>query len=397
MVSLMNRSIDILEELARESRNMFHLNRRGYLFATANPARIADFRRIAQESSDLGAGPVREHAGRPGDPVYEPALAYGFEGQPTGADIILDQALIRKHFAFLSERTVAVLHARRCGWFSAQQLGMYMLEQSRARGARLVAARVEGVESAGGRVRGVRIAGDGVSEMISTSTFVNAAGPYVKQVGRMLGVDLPVFSELHGKVAFNDHLGVIPREAPLIIWTDPQHVPWSDEERALLAASAETKWLLDELPVGVHARPEGREDSAMVLMLWTYECDPVEPTFPPRFDHRYPEIVLRGMATMVPGLAAYFSRIPRAVVDGGYYTKTRENRPLVGPLPVEGAYIIGALSGFGQMASSASAELLAAHILGRRLPAYAPAFRLERYDDPEYRKLLEDWGASGQL
>lgn len=33
MISLMNRSIDILEELARESDNFFHLNRRGYLFA----------------------------------------------------------------------------------------------------------------------------------------------------------------------------------------------------------------------------------------------------------------------------------------------------------------------------------------------------------------------------
>ena len=31
MVSLMNRSIDLMEELARESDNAFHLNRRGYL------------------------------------------------------------------------------------------------------------------------------------------------------------------------------------------------------------------------------------------------------------------------------------------------------------------------------------------------------------------------------
>src|SRR5262245_20058910 len=31
MVALMNRSIDLLEELARESGNMFRMNRRGYL------------------------------------------------------------------------------------------------------------------------------------------------------------------------------------------------------------------------------------------------------------------------------------------------------------------------------------------------------------------------------
>jgi glycine/D-amino acid oxidase-like deaminating enzyme len=135
----------------------------------------------------------------------------------------------------------------------------------------------------------------------------------------------------------------------------------------------------------------------MWLMLWTFDIAPIEPVFPPRFDPRYPEIVLRGMSTMLPGLTAYFERIPKSVVDGGYYTKTRENRPLIGPLPVEGAYIIGALSGFGQMASSAAGELLAAHITGGCLPSYAPAFRLNRYQDPEYQRMLETWNESGQL
>ena len=37
MAALMNRSIDLLEELARESDNVFLMNRRGYLFATAQP------------------------------------------------------------------------------------------------------------------------------------------------------------------------------------------------------------------------------------------------------------------------------------------------------------------------------------------------------------------------
>jgi glycine/D-amino acid oxidase-like deaminating enzyme len=96
-------------------------------------------------------------------------------------------------------------------------------------------------------------------------------------------------------------------------------------------------------------------------------------------------------------MRAYFGRMPKPVVDGGYYTKTRENRPLVGPLPVEGAYVIGALSGYGLMAAPGCGELLAAHLTGSQLPGYAPAFALERYEDPEYQKLLENWGASGQL
>jgi glycine/D-amino acid oxidase-like deaminating enzyme len=121
MVRLMNRSIDILEELARESDNRFHMNRRGYLFATADPGRVQTFRQAAEEAASLGAGGVRYHRAQAGDSPYLSAPAQGFEGQPTGSDLITDQALIRKHFPYLSERTVAVVHPRRCGWLSAQQ------------------------------------------------------------------------------------------------------------------------------------------------------------------------------------------------------------------------------------------------------------------------------------
>jgi sarcosine oxidase subunit beta len=44
MVALMNRSIDLMEEMARESENVFSLNRRGYLYATGQAARIPQFR-----------------------------------------------------------------------------------------------------------------------------------------------------------------------------------------------------------------------------------------------------------------------------------------------------------------------------------------------------------------
>ena len=111
----------------------------------------------------------------------------------------------------------------------------------------------------------------------------------------------------------------------------------------------------------------------------------------------FPEVVLRGMATMVPGLRAYFGKASKPYVDAGYYTKTRENRPLVGPLPVDGAYVCGAVSGYGLMAAAAVGELLAAHVTGSPLLDYAPAFSLDRYDDPAYQQLLENWGSSGQL
>lgn len=57
--------------------------------------------------------------------------------------------------------------------------------------------------------------------------------------------------------------------------------------------------------------------------------------------------------------------------DGGYYPMTRENWPLIGPLGVDGAYIAGALSGFGSMTACAAGAICAAWIVDRDLPDYA--------------------------
>ena len=94
----MNRSIDLLETLAAESDNYFHMNRRGYVFMTADPQRAHTLQESAATISALGAGPVRIHNGRPEVPAYQPAPATGYTDQPTGADLLLDAALIRQQF-----------------------------------------------------------------------------------------------------------------------------------------------------------------------------------------------------------------------------------------------------------------------------------------------------------
>jgi glycine/D-amino acid oxidase-like deaminating enzyme len=132
-------------------------------------------------------------------------------------------------------------------------------------------------------------------------------------------------------------------------------------------------------------------------MLWEYQTKVQEPVNFPTMDEQYPEIALRGLAAMLPRMQEYFTKMPRPQLDGGYYTKTRENRPLVGSIGVEGAYVIGAVSGYGIMSACGVGDLLATHISGGELPLYAKAFELSRYDDPEYQKKLETWGDTGQL
>jgi glycine/D-amino acid oxidase-like deaminating enzyme len=291
---------------------------------------------------------------------------------------------------------VAVVHARRAGWLSAQQLGMTMLEAARAHGVRLLRGKVAGIDVGGGRIRFVHIEQDGDRLSLEASHLVLAAGPMQKEMARLIGVDLPIIAECHRKVGFPDPLGVM-RSAPMLVWLDEQHLPWTDDERAALAEGDDSQWLLGRFPSGVHGRPEGSGGTASLLVLFNHDPCPCEPIFPLPEQSHYAEIALRGMSTMVPGLAAYIGKGARPHVDGGYYIKTRENRPLIGPLPVEGAYATGAFSGFGVMASCAAGELLARHITERTLPDYAPAFLLSRYQDAEYCALLDSWGDGGQL
>ena len=379
MVGLMNRSIDLLEEMDGRSSGALALSRRGYVFLTGDPARLESMVARASTTSAFGAGPVRTH---PGPATYGEA--------PDGVDILTPSELAR-HFPYVTKRAVGAIHIRRAGWFSALQLGGWMLDQARHHGVDLVPSVVTDIAVESGRATGVTL-DDGTS--ISAGDVVVAAGPMSKPVAAMAGVELPLFSELHLKVVFRDHLGVIPRQAPMIIWSDPQRIDWSDEERAELSLMGRED-LLGEMPIYCHGRPEGGSESPYFMALWEYHSDVTEPTWPLAEDDLYLEVVMRGLTTMVPGLAPYLDGLPESTVDGGYYTKTQENRPLIGPVGPQGLHLVVGFSGFGVMVAAAAGELAARHITGQPLPDYADAFLLSRYDHPTYLAEitdLEDWG-----
>ncbi|MEX2161030.1 MAG: FAD-dependent oxidoreductase [Anaerolineales bacterium] len=391
MVRLMNHSINLIEEMADESNNLFNLNRRGYLYVTTEDKGVEALRASANEASKLGAGEVREHS--VDSQSYQPHVVEGFGGV-TGADLLTKGNLVSRYFPYLAENVTAALHVRRAGWLSGQTYGMWMLERAKAAGVSVVNGSVAAVETSGGKVSGVALE-DG--SRIDTSIFINAAGPYLAQVGKLAGVDVPVVNELHLKAGFNDHLGVVDRAAPLLICADEQRLEWTAEERAMLMEDPQSAWLLETLPSGAHTRPEGDAAAQSILVLWDIHNQPVEARFPITEDPLYAELALRGLARILPKMRGYLEHMPRPTLDGGYYTKTHENRPLAGPTPVPGAYVIGAASGYGIMAAAGLGELLAAHIVGDDLPDYAPMFELARYQDPVYQTLLQNWGDSWQL
>jgi glycine/D-amino acid oxidase-like deaminating enzyme len=399
MIALVRRSIEWLDRIAAATGNAIALNRHGYLFATARREGAAALEARARATTALAGAPLRIHRGRASDPAWcEPAWDRP-EATADGADLFLDPGEIRRRFPWLAPDTLAALHTRRCGWLAAQQLGMRWLEEARDAGARLVEGRVAAVDLDGRRVAGVRVERPaGSVERIATSCFVDAAGPFAGDVARLLDVELPIFHELHLKVVFDDERGAVPRAAPLVCWEDPVALDWSDEERRELAADPATARLTAELPAGVHFRPEGGLGGRRAVLLWNHDVPRVEPRLPFSADPLHVPVVVGGVARALPAFAPYVEGGPRPFVDGGYYTKTVENRPLVGPLSptLEGAWLIGALSGFGIMASPAAGELLAAQVAGEPLPDWHRAFLPTRYEDAGY---LAELAAleSGQL
>jgi glycine/D-amino acid oxidase-like deaminating enzyme len=391
MLRYVSRSIDLLEECASESNNVFRMNRRGYLFATAREEEVARLESVAAQVSSYGMGPVRRH---PSDGPYRAAPAEGYVDQPVGADLLLGDD-VRRAFPYLTRDTIGVLHIRRAGCLNAVALGAWLLERAVAAGVRFIRDRVVRVDTTGDRVEGVRLAS---GETIATDHYVIAGGPLLPELGRMLGLELPVFHELHAKLTFRDPRGVVSRDAPFIIWQDPTQLAWSDRERRELARSDDTRWLTEMLPAGVHVRPVDLTHGDELYIIWTFEADARSYQWPPSFDPHYGDVVLRACARMIPGLSPYIGARATGFVDGGYYCKTRENRPLIGPLPIEGAFVIGALSGIGVMSSQAAGDLLARHVMQQPLPDYAHWFLPSRYDDANYLALVDRWGPLvGQL
>lgn len=390
MRAFTDRSIDLMEDIARDTDNRIQMTRRGYVLAT----RETD---ISGHETELQAGyagsdsEIRDHAG--GAARYEVPVSEDWQAAPEGVDILRGKETIQRFFPYYEKDIETLIHIRRAGMLSGQQMGAYMLEAFRAAGGRFMLTSLEGIRK-NGRFQVELLGG----QVIDAEQVVNAAGPFLGKVAEYLDIKLPVSNWLQQKIAFEDREGAIDRTMPFTIDLDTQHLDWSEEERELLLEDESMAWLARELPGAVHCRPEGGDAGKWLKLGWAYNQKTAEPSFEPYFDDGFPEIVLRGAARLHPGLKVYYGQLPRAMSHyGGYYTLTDENWPLLGPTEVDGFYLAGALSGFGTMAACASGELLAQHMLGKQLPDYAAAFSPMRYGDAEIMAMIKAQPGRGIL
>lgn len=381
MRRFIGRSIDLLEEVSAASGEAVGVERQGYLFVTGDAAEAARLGAEAEAAAARGEGPLRVH---PGGERYTAPGRSGWREAPAGLDLFTSGARLRASFPFLCEEAIAGLHVRRCGFLDAQRLGRFLLGEATRAGAEVLRGRVVGVED------GFKVRLEGGAE-IGCEKLVLAPGPMLAAAAAMLGAAPPVRCELHAKVHIPDPARVAPEGAPLTIWQDPVRLGWSAAEAAALASSPSERRWLEVLPGGAHFRRRGAD----LLGIWTTlkeegaEEGTTRPEFPPVFDPWFAEVMIRGLARLVPGVAAYFGAGPRCRIDGGYYCKAPDNLPLIGALPTAGAYVVGALSGFGIMGAQAAAELVTAHVLERPLPDYAGALAPARFADPSYAAGLD--------
>ncbi len=393
MTAFTDRSIDLMEEIAIETDNLINLNRRGYVLATRSDDIDSLLDELAAGYAESPVSEIRLHESLSSN-SYQSPLSGDWEAAPSGVDVLRNPKLIRSIFPNYDKDIRSIVHIRRAGSLSGQQLGQHMLTKFNAAGGKQLKGNVASIE----QDDGFRVYLGGYDRVIQAESIVNAAGPFINKIANMLGKELPIKNTLQQKIAFEDSNAMIPRNMPFSIDLDEQFIDWTEEEKALLNEDQDLVWLTQQMSGAIHCRPDGGDNGSWVKLGWAFNETSVKPEMQPALTDTYPEIVLRGAARLNPGLKTYYGRLPRNMHHyGGYYTLTEENWPLIGEMEVSGAYVVGAMSGFGSMAACAGGELCARWVIGLEKPEYAPALSPERHKDSRLMDQLKTLSSRGIL
>ncbi len=387
MKEFIEHSIQLMEDIALETNERINITRRGYVLATRKndiSALVFDLEKFYPDADGCS---IRHHT-QSNSKHYQPAISEDWKEAPKGVDVLESEQLIKKHFPYFDPEIENIIHIRLAGMLDSQQLAAFMLQGFKLNGGIKLTGKVMSIENNDH----FTVQLDGEKSSIATSQIINAAGPFIADIAKMLDVDIPVENTLQQKIAFPDKLNAVPRTQPFSIDLDAQEIDWSADEKSLLSQDADFEWLTKELSGAIHCRPEGGDHGQWVKLGWAFNTDVVSASMEPVLEEYFPEIVVHGAARLNPALKGYYKGLPANTVHyGGYYTATEENWPLIGKTNVEGFFINGAMSGFGTMAACAAGELCAQWVLEKPLPSFADELSLARYKDKAFIQQLRTY------
>jgi len=298
---------------------------------------------------------------------------------------------IQKLHPYLSPNIKKSIFIKKAGYVDSMVMANTMLQKAKNKGLQFVEDDVKDIKktTTGFEVYLTK------NKIITADQLVIATGPFINHLANMLSMQFPVWNTLQRKIIIPDPLKIIPKDMPFTIFADRQYLNWSAEEKIFFKSDASLQWLLQEFPGAIHIKPE---TGGRIKMGWAYSTKAVEPQWKIPRSTYFTQVLLKGASRFIPALSAYAENIPTPLIEyGGYYTRTKENWPLVGPTEMDNVFVIGALAGFGTMAACASGELCAMYLSEKTLPDYAPYFHPNRYENPAIQKEIVALQADGQL
>jgi sarcosine oxidase subunit beta len=252
------------------------IKQQGYLFLTDNAETVDDLKENVAQQHKLGV---------------------------TDSEF-LEREEILKRFPFVSPSVLAATFRQRDGWLSCHETTQGFAKGCNARfflntkatGIQMDQKGVCGVETDRG--------------ILQTRNVINAAGPFAAEVGRMVGLDLPLEPVRRQKVYIKTSVA-IPSDAPFTV----------------------------DVNNNCYWRPE----AGGVIIGWVDADEPVsQPAERVSTDWEFPAITLDKVKRLTP----FFEEIEKTVrqpdmdTSAGYYMYTPDDQPLIGPVPeVPGFYV----------------------------------------------------------
>ena len=303
---------------------------------------------------------------------------------------ITDATTLQNEYSYLDKKVEKIIRIKNAGKIDVYAMGSLLLGEAKKKGLKHLQGEITSIT----KEEKFEIEID-ANQTITADKIVIAAGPFINHIANMLGFQFPILNTLQRKFIMPDPKGVIPKDMPFTIYADAQHLDWSQEEIDFFEADEKYQFLLNQFPGGLHIKPEMEG----IKLGWAFSTENVSPTWETPPFELFPQAVIKGASRFIPALSEYENNIPTPLIEyAGYYTRTKENWPLIGPTEIKDVFVIGALAGFGTMAACAAGNLCADYTLGNvDVPNYAKYFHPLRYQDDEMIKKMGELKSDGQL